>query len=55
MSEKSNVTMRIKDNRLTLRQGGEQISVSGAEMWRMLQTQRRLKDLVACPKLRRIK
>ena len=55
MNEKSNVTMRIKDNRLMLRQGGEQISVSGAEMWRMLQTQRRLKDLVAYPKLRRIK
>lgn len=55
MSEKSNVTMRIKDNRLMLRQGGEQISVSGAEVWRMLQAQRRLKDLVAYPKLRRIK
>lgn len=55
MSEKSNVTMRIKDNRLMLRQGGEQISVSGAEIWKLLQAQHRLKDLVACPKLRRIK
>lgn len=55
MSEKSNVTMRIKDNRLMLLQGGEQISVSGAEIWQLLQAQRRLKDLVARPKLRRIK
>lgn len=55
MKSKSNVTMKIKDSRLTLRQGGEQISVSGAEIWKLLQAQRRLKDLVAYPKLRRIK
>ena len=55
MKVKSNVTMKIKDSRLTLRQGGEQISVSGAEIWKLLQAQRRLKDLVAYPKLRRIK
>lgn len=55
MSERSNVTMRIKDSRLTLCQGGEKISVSGAEVWRLLQAQRRLKNLVAYPKLRHIK
>ena len=55
MKMKSNVTMKIKDNRLTLRQCGEQISVSGAEIWKLLQAQCWLKDLVAYPKLRRIK
>ena len=55
MKVKSNVTMSIQDSRLTLSQGGEQISISGADIWKLLQAQRRLKDLVACPKLRRIK
>ena len=55
MNEKSNVTMSIQDSKLTLSQGGEQISVSGAEIWKLLQAQCRLKDLVAYPKLRRIK
>lgn len=55
MNEKSNVTMKVKDNRLTLRQGGEQISITSAEIWKLLQAQHRLKDLIAYPKLRRIK
>lgn len=55
MKVKSNVTMKVKNNRLTLRQGGEQIRVSGAEIWKLLQAKRRLENLTAYPIPRRVK